>query len=441
MPADARPIRIDEAANAVSFTVHGPAVLLLRSRDVRLPPGRARIELARGRAGWRVAVGGRVVGRRLVRPEVEVIGGRVTDRLTGAGPVRLLGARLLARSVHAGWLPGRLASRGAWMRGMPAAALWRLSELDRRHRARWRRRATAATLTLRGGEHADTHDVGFVHGETAAYGYDLACSTAASPRGSGCGEMHSSAAAAADRLVTMIRANAPSALLPNHLAPCPDCPSGAREAIIDSLMNIGLLAWAERRAGRPGYARLALLHARAIASPLVRADGCTAQAVFVERVTGRLFGVHTHQGLSAESTWARGQAWALLGFARLARATGDRWARAVSRALAGCWLAKATRGLVRYDLDARAGPPDSSAQAVAAAGFATLALADRASRARWIRAARSQLAVVERLISRRLPLGRLGRQTYVAGGDTFDEDVELPIGQLYVLEARARLRD
>jgi len=104
----------------------------------------------------------------------------------------------------------------------------------------------------------------------------------------------------------------------------------------------------------------------------------------------------------------------------------------VARALAGCWLAKAPKtGPVLFDLDATAGPPDSSARAVAAAGLATLG-----RRA----AARTQLGIVEAMVSAVPPLGRLGGQTYVAGGNLSDDDVELPIGQLYVLEALARLR-
>ena len=206
------------------------------------------------------------------------------------------------------------------------------------------------------------------------------------------------------------------------------------------MMNIGLLAWAEGQAGRAGYAQLAADHARAVAGALIRPDGCTAQAVFTDRLTGRAFGVHTHQGVSAGSTWARGQAWALLGYARLARVTGDAWAAGVARALAGCWLAKAPhKGPVRFDLDATTGPPDSSAQAVAGAGLATLALVDRPRAATWRAAATKQLEGAAGMVSSVPPLGRLGGQTYVAGGDTSDEDVELPIGPLYVLEARARL--
>ena len=76
-------------------------------------------------------MGDRTVRRFARRPELRVSGAHVTDRLTGRGPVTLLGSRLLAKEVHPGWLPGALARSGAWMRGMPAAALWRMGRLDR----------------------------------------------------------------------------------------------------------------------------------------------------------------------------------------------------------------------------------------------------------------------------------------------------------------------
>jgi hypothetical protein len=353
---------------------------------------------------------------------------QATDRLTEREAVKLLGARLLAKEKHPGWLPGPLQRSGAWMRGMPASALWRMGRLDRPKAATWWRRAMAASLRLRGSESADTHDLGFVY-EGAAYGYDAGCRKQLRAPFSKrrCRVLLRSARAAADRLAVMIRANAPGGLLPTQLARCPDCPPAARETIVDSMMNIGLLVWAQRRAGRVGYRRLALDHARGVARALVRPDGCTAQATFTEVSSGRTFGLHTHQGISAASTWARGQAWALLGFARLARGTRAPWPADVARRLAACWLAKAPqRGVPRFDLDAVSGPPDSSAQAVAVAGLATLGL--RA-------AARAQLAPVEGLISRAPPRGRIGAQTYVAGGDPSDEDVELPIAQLYVLDA------
>ena len=429
------------AAQVVSFTVHGPAVLHAGSHTVPLKKGSTRVELARDRSTWRLGVGELTVKRFERRPALRVAGGRIADRLTGRGTVALLGARLLAKQVHPAWLPGVLERSGSWMRGMPAAALWRMGQLDRAGARAWWGRAMEDTLRLRGAESGDTHDAGFVY-EAAANGFDAGCHrTLRAPfTRRRCSALRRSALAAADRLALMIRANAPAKLLPTRLARCPDCPEGAREAIVDSMMNVGLLARAQRRAGRADYTRLALDHAQAVAALLVRPDGCTAQAIFTDRTTGRPFGVHTHQGISAESTWARGQAWAILGFARLARDTGNRWAVGVARRLAGCWLAKAPRGqVVRFDLDAVSGPPDSSAQAVAGAGLATLALVDRRRAPRWRSAARAQLAPVEALVSAVPPLGRLGGQTYVVGGDTSDENTELPIAQLYVLDARARL--
>jgi unsaturated chondroitin disaccharide hydrolase len=429
-------------AQVVSFTTSGVGALHAGPKTIPLAGNATRVELGRDRAGWLLSVGGQSVRRFARRPKLRVAGARVTDRLAGRGPVTLLGARLLARAVHPGWLPGDLARSGAWMRGMPAAALWRMGRLDRSRRAAWWRRAMSATLRLRGSEGADTHDVGFLYGEGAAYGYDAGCrGRLRRPfTGQRCRALRLSAVAAADRLAAMIRANAPAAVLPTRLSGCADCPPGARETIIDSMMNVGLLVWAARRMGRARYGRLAAGHARATAEALIRLDGCTSQAAFTDATTGRAFGLHTHQGISAGSTWARGQAWAILGFARLARETRDDWAARVARALAGCWLAKAPRrGVVRFDLDTAAGPPDSSAQAVVAAGLATLAHVDPRRAPRWRAAARMQLAAAEQRVSRVPPLGRFGGQTYVAGGDPSDDNTELPIAPLYALDARALL--
>ena len=408
-------------AQVVSFTTTGVGALHAGRQTIPLAKNATRVELGRGRSGWVLAVGGRIVRRFARRPELRVSGAHVTDRLAGRGPVTLLGSRLMAKAVHPGWLPGALARSGAWMRGMPAAALWRMGRLDRSRRPAWWRRAMAATLRLRGAERSDTHDVGFLYGEGAAYGYDAGCRGALHRPFTArrCRALRASALAAADRLAAMIRANAPAPLLPTRLAGCPDCPPGARETIIDSMMNIGLLAWAARRAGRAGYAALAAAHARAIAGILIRPDGCTSQAAFTDRTTGRAFGVHTHQGISAGSTWARGQAWAILGFARLARDTGGRLGRA-GRADGSQAAGSRRRPGVEWCASTStpsSGPPDSSAQAVAAAGLAALAHVDRPRRSRWRAAARTQLAAAEQHVSRIPPLGRFGGQTYVAGGD------------------------
>ena len=114
-------------AGHVVHRARGPAVLHAGGHTERLGASATRVELARRRGEWLLAVGDKATRRFARRPAVRIAGGRVTDRLTGRGTVRLLGARLLAKDVHPGWLPVGLGRSAGWMRGMPAAALWRFT--------------------------------------------------------------------------------------------------------------------------------------------------------------------------------------------------------------------------------------------------------------------------------------------------------------------------
>jgi hypothetical protein len=55
----------------------------------------------------------------------------------------------------------------------------------------------------------------------------------------------------------------------------------------------------------------------------IRADGSTAQLASYDTTTGELLRLCGHQGYSSESTWSRGQGWALHGFATAWRETRD----------------------------------------------------------------------------------------------------------------------
>jgi unsaturated chondroitin disaccharide hydrolase len=263
------------------------------------------------------------------------------------------------------------------------------------------------------GETADTHDLGFLHGRPA-----LACD---------CRPDRTVRAAA--HMAAMVQ-RSPAGMLPTMERRCSDCPPGRRETIIDSLPNVELLTWSGRR-------DLAVAHARRVVAALVRPDGSTAQAVQFDARTGALGAVHTHQGASADSTWARGQAWALYGLAAL---SSDPELHAAAERVAGYLHARLATGLPRWDLDASEGPTDASAAAVIAAGLARLAEAGEGERAARHRAlARALLERIDATVSGLPPIGRFAGQVYTYGGSDWDEDAEFVLGIDFALEAIARL--
>ena len=132
--------------------------------------------------------------------------------------------------------------------------------------------------------------------------------------------------------------------------------------------------------------------------------------------------------------WARGQAWAISGFARAARDLEDPELLAAAVRAAEWWLAHTTSGaLPRFDFSsAPDAPRDSSAQAIAGAGLHILA--QRCAVTATCDAVRYAAAadVAEATLLARLEpgpqLGRLGEGVYNIGGLRWDERAELPWG-------------
>lgn len=89
--------------------------------------------------------------------------------------------------------------------------------------------------------------------------------------------------------------------------------------IIDTMLNLPLLYWT----GEPDKMKMAENHARTSAATLVRPDYSTYHTYLMNPETGEPVRGKTHQGYADESTWARGQAWAVYGYALSYRYTGD----------------------------------------------------------------------------------------------------------------------
>lgn len=143
-------------------------------------------------------------------------------------------------------------------------------------------------------------------------------------------------------------------------------------AIIDCMMNLPLLYWASCQTGNPFYRSVAMQHADTTLQYFIRPDGSVYHA-FRFDVNGNPIGGCNYCGYSDESSWARGMAWAIYGFAISYRYTGEWKYFNTAKALAHEFIRQSGASVVPvWDFRLPAGQPaneDTSAAAVAACGF------------------------------------------------------------------------
>lgn len=93
--------------------------------------------------------------------------------------------------------------------------------------------------------------------------------------------------------------------------------------IVDNLMNLELLFWVAENDGRDEWYDMALTHAYTSLEHHMRPDGTSYHIVdFDDR--GNVNWKKTTQGYGPNSVWARGQAWAIYGFAMIYRFTQEK---------------------------------------------------------------------------------------------------------------------
>ena len=83
--------------------------------------------------------------------------------------------------------------------------------------------------------------------------------------------------------------------------------------IIDSFINLPLLFKASELSGNPIYKEVALKHYHTLLKTVFRDNASTYHTYYFDVETGDASHGATHQGHSDTSTWARGQAWGILG--------------------------------------------------------------------------------------------------------------------------------
>ncbi|MDZ7725134.1 MAG: glycoside hydrolase family 88 protein [candidate division KSB1 bacterium] len=92
--------------------------------------------------------------------------------------------------------------------------------------------------------------------------------------------------------------------------------------IIDNMMNLELLFRAAKELGDSTFYSIAVSHADHTLNNHFREDYSTWHVLDYDTTTGKVLSRETHQGYSDESTWSRGQAWALYGYSMCYRETG-----------------------------------------------------------------------------------------------------------------------
>jgi unsaturated chondroitin disaccharide hydrolase len=195
--------------------------------------------------------------------------------------------------------------------------------------------------------------------------------------------------------------------------------------VVDGLPGtVPLLAFAASRSDvelRP----MAEAYARAVVALCVREDGSVAQSATYEP-DGSLIARASLNGVTPESTWARGQAWGMLGLAQAAALSAE-FEEPAAR-VADWWLAHVPSDLVSWwDFDDPGTLRDTSASAIAAAALALLG-GDR-----YRRAAADTVTALTGLLG---PHGGL-----IEGCAHPPASGELVWGDYFLLEAALRLAD
>jgi unsaturated chondroitin disaccharide hydrolase len=262
-----------------------------------------------------------------------------------------------ATRADGSWTTEDAAAPVAWTQGFFPGLLWQLHELD--GDPSWRELADRWTLPLEVQKtNRQTHDLGF----------KLLTSFGPSFRLTG-------NAAHRDVLLTAAESLASRFDPALGIIVCCDWNTAwKRPLVVDTMVNLELLLWAAANGGPPEWREMAVRHGLTTLSAMVRPDGGTYHVVDYEPTTGAIRFRGTFQGHADESTWARGQAWAMYGFTELYRYTGDAQMLAAARKVSDFYLARVGTDFVpNWDFDSPIQKRDSSTAAAAASALIELA--------------------------------------------------------------------
>jgi unsaturated chondroitin disaccharide hydrolase len=189
-----------------------------------------------------------------------------------------------------------------WCEGFLGGMMWIFAR--RTGDPAWRKRAEHYSRLIEERKHdRDVHDLGFLFWSTYRRWHELAGDPALKQVVITAGQ-------------TMgLRLNEQGNYLRSFVAP--------ESCFIDIMMNVGIIFYAANKTGDSRLMRRATDHCLTTRRYLVRGDGSTAHEGIFDLETGEFLRESTHQGWRADSSWARGQSWALYGFGTAYKHSGD----------------------------------------------------------------------------------------------------------------------
>lgn len=222
-----------------------------------------------------------------------------------------------------------------------------------------------------------------------------------------------------------------------------ECP-----VIIDNMMNLELLFWAARNGGDRRLYDIAVRHAETTMRNQFRKDHTCYHVAVYDTVDGHFIKGVTHQGLTDDSMWARGQAWAIYGYTLAYRETGDPRFLDFARKVSDVYLERLPDDMIPYwDFSAReissAEPRDASAASITASALLELStyVADTDSSAFYRSKA---VAMLETLSSPAYHAGTANSAFLLHSvghmNRNWEVDASISYADYYYLEALVRLK-
>ncbi len=219
--------------------------------------------------------------------------------------------------------------------------------------------------------------------------------------------------------------------------------------IIDNMMNLEQLLWVSQQSGNSRFSEVAITHANTTLRNHYRPDHSSYHVVDYDLQSGAILQKVTHQGLSNESAWARGQAWGLYGYTVMYRFTKNKIYLQQADAIAKFMTEHPNLpedGIPYWDFNAKPGADtyrDASAGAIMASALLELA--------QYSAAAKKYRAMAEKIL-RSLSSPRYLAAPNELGGfllkhsvgsipHNSEVDVPLTYADYYFLEAMKRYKE